>query len=255
MFTLEQCQHLFAAGLKSSNTDILNLITPHSVSAAHEFAIYQNSVIGLKQKSLQTIYAVCHRLVGTEFFIAMITEYIQQTPSRSADLAHYGATLAEFIEHFIPAKSLPYLPDVARLEWAWHRLYSHRFTAPLDFQKLQLRYQENNSDIIFILGDHCTLLQSIYPVHQIWEVNQPTYAGDQTVILEDSQGFFYLIWCKELVNHINSLEKPVWQLLFYISQQWRLEDIYQALIEEFPDIDFSLLLSHVIDQGWVIDFR
>jgi len=43
--------------------------------------------------------------------------------ARAAALAEYGDGFADFLAGFAPAQSLPYLADVARLEWAINAAY------------------------------------------------------------------------------------------------------------------------------------
>ncbi|WP_418314827.1 putative DNA-binding domain-containing protein [Piscinibacter sakaiensis] len=81
-------------------------------------AIYRNNVISSLVDALGETFPVVQELVGEEFFRAMAAVYVRQDPPRSRILASYGAGLAEFLESFEPVSSLPYLPDVARLEFA-----------------------------------------------------------------------------------------------------------------------------------------
>ena len=48
----------------------------------------------------------------------MAGAFARQSPPRSRLLAHYGEGFAEFIERFEPARLVPYLADMARLELA-----------------------------------------------------------------------------------------------------------------------------------------
>ena len=54
----------------------------------------------------------------------------------SGDLNELGAHLADFLPAFPPAQSLPYLPDVARLEWLAHQAHYAADHAPLDVTAL-----------------------------------------------------------------------------------------------------------------------
>ena len=137
MPTLPELQKQFTAALREKNEDIVQTIKSHShLTANNRLDIYRGSIIGNLQKALIDIYPVCRKLVGETFYIAMINEYIKCSPSQSFDLACYGCDLPNFIANFEPAKVLPYLPDVARLEWAWHDVYSARDAKRIDYVKL-----------------------------------------------------------------------------------------------------------------------
>ena len=64
-----------------------------------------------------------HQLVGEEFFRLLAKRFIEQHPSHSGNLHRYGSEMAEFLMHFENTQHLAYLPDVARLEWAYHLAY------------------------------------------------------------------------------------------------------------------------------------
>ncbi len=63
------------------------------------------------------IYPVCCQLVGEIFFNATALSFINQCPCLSPDLGDYGKQFPDFIANFEPVKHLPYLSDVAHLEW------------------------------------------------------------------------------------------------------------------------------------------
>ena len=87
-------------------------------------AVYRNNVVSSLIDALATTFPVVQELVGVAFFRAMAAEFVRHAPPRQRVLAHYGQALPEFIEQFEPARSLPYLADMARLEmarvWAYH---------------------------------------------------------------------------------------------------------------------------------------
>jgi len=82
------------------------------------FNVYRNNVHASLAAALAARFPVVERLVGDEFFRAMALAFIERHPPTSPVLSQYGETLARFIENFEPARSLLYLADVARLEWA-----------------------------------------------------------------------------------------------------------------------------------------
>lgn len=99
------------------------LISPRGLADRRRFAVYRNNVHVSLVNALASRFPVTRRIVGAEFFTAMARVYVGETKPSSPVLLHYGDDLAEFISGFPPAASLPYLPDVARLEVLWSRAY------------------------------------------------------------------------------------------------------------------------------------
>jgi len=84
------------------------------------FEPYRNNLRASWEKALSAAYPVLQRYVGVEFFSAMSAVYGLEYPSRSGDLNRFGPDLPSFVERFAPLAEHPWLPDLARLEWAVH---------------------------------------------------------------------------------------------------------------------------------------
>jgi Putative DNA-binding domain len=96
---------------------------------ARRFRVYRNNVYSGLIDVLAGRVPVVARLVGEEFFRAMARLYVEREPPASAVLIRYGASFPNFITDFPPAASVPYLADMAALEWAAQRLSRGRFRA------------------------------------------------------------------------------------------------------------------------------
>ena len=256
MTALYNLQREFLAGLHQSaieNPFLGNIQIHPRVTPGTQFGIYRHSVVNKLQKALQAIYPVCVNLVGHDFFMQMAACYIAETPSLTPDLNAYGESLPAFIQQFPPTATLPYLADVARLEWTWHRLYGAPDSTPFDFQKLAAQYAVAGEDIILLLPPRTTLLTSPYPVHQIWEVNQADYTDDTTIQLAPDQSFHLCIWQQQHVFHIDPITPIEWQMLSWFQQALSLGQICEYASTLFPDINMAELLPEFVTKGWIAD--
>ncbi|WP_322404734.1 DUF692 family multinuclear iron-containing protein [Massilia luteola] len=84
------------------------------------FGIYRGNLGSHWSRALSSAYPVLRRLVGDEFFDALARVYGRAHPALDPDLNRFGAALPDFLAGFAPAADYPYLPEVARLEWAVH---------------------------------------------------------------------------------------------------------------------------------------
>lgn len=175
MSALADLQRQFLAALAGDETaDVLALIDDRHVDAVQRFAIYRNNWRSNLRNALCAAYPVVERLVGAEFFGWLADNYVDQQPSRSGNLDDYGFEFPEFIRQFPAVAELPYLADVARLEW----LADAVMAAPDIAIDVDV-------DALTELPPHIRLMQSHYPVHRIWQVNQPDWQGDESVSLEE----------------------------------------------------------------------
>lgn len=158
------------------------LITWNGSDPEKRFAVYRNNVLVGLVDALADTYPVVQALVGEEFFRAMAAEFVRLSPPRSPVLAWYGAGFAEFIEEFSPAASLPYLADVARLEWlrveAWHA--ADAVPLATDTLAALLADAEHLPETRFALHPALRVMNSAHPVVSLWAAHQ---ADDPAAVL------------------------------------------------------------------------
>ena len=82
---------------------------------------YRGNARLVRVEALLAAFPVCGQLVGAEFMRGVCRRYVSAEPAASANLCDDGARMGDFLAQFAPAAELPYLADVARFEWAWHR--------------------------------------------------------------------------------------------------------------------------------------
>lgn len=135
-------------------------------------AVYRNNYrVGLID-TMAFIYPVCRQLVGGDFFTGLARVFIGGHPSLSGNLHLYGAAFGDFVAGFEHARELPYLADVARLEWRVHRAYYAADAAPADSAALAAFPQQRWGELkLRPLPDVAALL-SPWPAASIWLAHQ-----------------------------------------------------------------------------------
>jgi hypothetical protein len=155
--------------------------------SAQHFAVYRNNLRANYRGALGASYPVVRELVGPPFFHAAVDEFVAAHPSTGGDLNVYGAEFGDFLARYAPARDLPYLPDVARLEWAIDeagRAPDATANPDLVLGALATLPADALPQVRFRLEPSCRFLASAHPVLRIWQVNQPGYDGDPTVAFD-----------------------------------------------------------------------
>jgi uncharacterized protein (UPF0276 family) len=116
--TADTLQEAFGAALFESAHEAT--LAPWLKGDAGRLGIYRGNLSASWRRALDAAYPVVRQLVGDEFFDALARVYGRRHPSRDPDLNRFGFELPAFLEGFAPAADLPYLPDMARLEWSIH---------------------------------------------------------------------------------------------------------------------------------------
>jgi len=172
-------QAAFAAALTARDAAAADVavLQGSAARARRRLAFYRGNVQASAHKALRNAYPVCERLVGDPFFEGMAHAYAAAHPSASGDLNEYGAGLPGFIRGFTPAASLPYLPDVATLEWHVHRAHYAADHPPLDLRELSRLAPGRFGELRAVLHPACALVRTAAPAVSIWRAHQPGSDG------------------------------------------------------------------------------
>ncbi|HEY1719969.1 MAG TPA: DNA-binding domain-containing protein [Magnetospirillaceae bacterium] len=134
MPTLREVQAAFAQSLLTGEPSgtLPYLVDDHEIAPADRMGVYRNTFVGTLVAALRITYPAIERLVGEKFFEGAATRFVRDHVPHAAHLNTYGGDFGDFLAGFAPAASLPYLPDVARLEWAVSSAANAPDALPLD---------------------------------------------------------------------------------------------------------------------------
>jgi hypothetical protein len=170
--TLAAEQHDFAAALFDPALAPAALARFKGAHAGQRFALYRGNLGATWSKTLAAAYPVLRALVGEEFFDALGQAYGRARPSEDADLNQFGARFADFLAGFPHVAEYPYLPDMARLEWALHRAHYAAEAAPVTAEQLAALTPERLEAARLRLHPACALLASDWAVVPLWLAHQ-----------------------------------------------------------------------------------
>jgi hypothetical protein len=186
MAELRELQRAFAEALLAPTLGSarLDMLAGHAEAVRRRFGFYRGNVQANRCKALAGAYPVVAQLVGGDFFGGLARAYAVQHPSGDGDLNLYGERFPDFIASFEHAAGVPYLADVAALEWRVHRAYFAADAGPLGVQRLASVAPQRYGDLRLRLHPACALLASDWPVATIWAVHQPEHEGEMAVELD-----------------------------------------------------------------------
>ena len=163
----------FAAGLLNPNIDKPDsVVGPGGSAADKRYNVYRNNVTVSLINALADIFPGVQKITGEEYFRAMAREYVRAHPPSSPLLFLYGQNFAEFVENFEPARTMPYLADVARAERGWLTAYHAADVKPLEAAILGAVDPARMAEVCFDAHPATFLLASPYPVHDIFLMNR-----------------------------------------------------------------------------------
>jgi hypothetical protein len=171
--SLAEVQEAFGAALLDPARPAPPGVTgPDGMPDEKRFAVYRNNVVHSLVNALQARFPVTTRLVGEEFFRAMARVFVAVHPPRSPLLMHYGDELPRFIAGFAPARPLPYLADIARLERAWSQSFHAPEATPLTVEALARHHSAQLEVSKLRLHPSLRWMRSNHPVATLWSAHQ-----------------------------------------------------------------------------------
>lgn len=148
-----------------------------AANAGHRFAAYRRNVLGNWRGALAATYPVLAAQLGEARFRTVCDAYAARHPSVDGDLNAFGGALPIFLQVVDAAAEYPWLPDLARLEWALQHAYAAADATPPDLSRLAALPPARQGAVRLRLWPGATLLTSDWPVAAIWRAHRLPEAG------------------------------------------------------------------------------
>jgi hypothetical protein len=143
------------------------------MSNGERFSLYRGNLSATWDKVLSSAFPVICQLVGVDFFSALSRAFGMAHPSSNPDLNQFGAGFARFLAGFEHVAEYPYLPDMARLEWALHSAYYAPDADALPAAELAAVAPQDFERARVSLHPAASLFQSPWAVVPLWLAHQP----------------------------------------------------------------------------------
>jgi hypothetical protein len=222
---------------------------------ADRLDIYRNTFVAGVIRALRLSFPAVARLVGTDFFDGAAGLFMAQHPPHEAWLDAYGSDFPEFLRDFPPAASLPYLADVARLEWAVSRALHAPDTAPLDLARLQALQPEDQALVCFAVHPSVSLLCADYPADAIW---RGVLDGDDDAlaVVDLASGPVHLLAERGADGvEVSRLDAAAWRFAAALCAGRPLAEIFAACPQPADGQAHELMLARHLAAGRFADFH
>ena len=221
------------------------------IDAAERLSIYRNTSVSTLTTALRLTYPAVQKLVGDEFFEGAARVFIEGHPARSAWLDQYGQGFGAFLAQFPPASSLPYLPDVAELEWAVSRALHAPDAIPIDLAQLAALPATASASLRLLAHPALSLVRANAPADAIWHA---VLDGDDAALgaIDPADGPVYLlVERRESSVCLQHLGEAAWRFTAALCAGTPLS----AALQRNPDCAADALLAEHLAAGRFIGFE
>lgn len=182
MPALLEVQRSFAASLLAGDDEpIAQHVLDQGFSVSERLRIYRNTCRSTLIETLRMTYPAVERLVGRDFFDRVAGWYAERHLARSAYLNEYGAGFARFLTQREEIATVPYVPDVARFEWALSCAATAADVPVLDARTLTEVAPEHHVHLRFQPHPSVACLELHYPADRIADA---VMSGDEAAMRE-----------------------------------------------------------------------
>ena len=237
--------------LRDWQADLIGTLTTAPASeTSRGVAVYRNARLVILRNALAGAYPVCRALVGEDCFDAIVRDTLAVQRSTSPNLHRYGDALPDVVAHSPLATSVPYLADVARLEWRvhWAHYAPDAATELLDATALGALLTQPAETIRAGLVDGACRMASAWPVVSIWRAHQP----DATVALADidmRRGEAAIVTVREQRVAVLDIDAGTAAFLAACDATPSLQDALAQTLRDCADFDLTACLSHLYHNG------
>lgn len=180
---LRDLQAAFAAHLSGvDRADLVALVAGDSIPAAARLDVYRHHVLESLTAALAATFSTVQALVGQEFFRRLARDFVRGCLPTQPVLAEYGAAFSAFIDGYAAVRNLPYLTDIARLDWALAVACQAPLGRCLTVADMSVVPAERLPSMSIVMPQGTALIGSPYPLDAIWQASQPD-AAEGTVDL------------------------------------------------------------------------
>lgn len=217
------------------------------------FNVYRNNVVVSLRESLESTFPVVRQMVGEDFFAAMARSFIRQSLPKTPVLIEYGADFSDFISRFQPAQGLPYLADLAGLEYASLMAYHGPNAVPATIDVLANRPEDQIEEARFAFHPTLALLTSEWLVFSLWQAHQE---DDPQLHLSEveCQPECGLVVRPNLNVHIRTLDPLVYDFVVKLRDDHSLGEAVET-ITDFDQARLSEVIAALFEMQIVAGIR
>jgi len=171
---LDLQSNLSAAILTGMTGSASAAIAPDRLAPGNRVQIHRNNFLTTLSEALAATFPVVARLVGDHCFYGLARRFIEKSPPATPCLFEYGGDFAYFLANQPILYGVPYVADVARLEWAFNVANTAADAPQMTPADLRSASPNHWERLGFTLHPSVGLVSSAFPIDRIWRAHQGT---------------------------------------------------------------------------------
>jgi hypothetical protein len=251
MLPLPELQQKLGQALRGGDAAGLPL-HDRGIAGVQRLQVYRHNHLSALREALRAVYPVTGRLVGEAFFAAAADAYVAANPSHSGNIQDYGGSFPLFLESYAPVVSLPYLGDVAVLEWRRLQTSIAGTHEPMSIDALAQVREGELPDLRFHHQPGAHAYASAYPILSIWEFCQQEDPQGQLDL--DAGGERVLFYRIGMDTHMRRISASEHAFLESLCRSGTFAAACEAAFAEEAGFDVQAAFAAAVRDGVLTDF-
>ncbi len=237
-----------AAVLTGEKAPILSWINGNGLVPEARLQVYRNIVFNNLMAALRSAFPVVEKLTGDDFFEGVAARYISCEPSRSGNLQDFGYRFPQFLASLAQVADVPYLPEIARLEWMRQEAYLAADAEAIDLAALAGLDEEGIKTVRLQMHPSLRLLSSDFPVMDVWMFCQEKSSGRLQLT---GEGQSLAVWRSGENISMQELDTARYQWVALLNGRSTLGASTDNVTERHPEFDLAGSLHWLFHSGLV----
>jgi hypothetical protein len=209
----------------------------NSITDISHLGVYGRAYFHRLFSSMAADFPAIRTLLGQSSFERLVSSYLFYFPSTVTNIDEVGLNLPIYLKEYSLSAMLPFLADLAKLEWLLLESFYSEDSPALSLERLQNMPEKVWGRAQLRLSKHVRFLNSDFPVVEMWEKRESSLdefkLGEITriprtvLIWRDFSGFSF-------AKDLSVVQSKV---LGAISAETTLEAVFEMLHRDFPEID------------------
>jgi hypothetical protein len=212
------------------------------VQRSPAFAVYRNTAARGAVEALRATYSTVNELLGEDGFTEVALEYRREVQPAGPVLSDYGADFSEFLARQPWTSELPYLADVARLDWLWLESFLAADDGALPGQI--------GAAPRIMLHPAARFAWLATPALTIWQAHRDPQGFDELEPEWREEGALFTR--PGLCVGAVAIDAACHRLLLGCSTPARVDELVTGVAAEFPAADIPALLQQCVANGALI---
>lgn len=225
-----------------------NLLVDSHFTSEQLISIYRNNFVMSLKEMLEQIFPVTQALIGDAYFAYVSRQFIHDCPLIEPHLNLYGGAFISFLRGLKALNNMPFVAQMAELEWHLDRIGHIYYVPKFDFHRLSKVDESQVMEIHFSLAATCYLLSSemnLIDLHKDLSVTKKPTSVDS--IDEDSyreQSYILVLQNQQGDSAVMPLNRKHWGWLQGLKNGFSLSQLCEC-----EHTQISPLMAQITD--WI----